>query len=669
MKRRLAILTIALCPGILWCTCPLDPSSTALIAARSSADRSRDSDRDPYYPMLMDIDGEETIGRLEALGTIILGRRDNIILACIPTDNLDKIMDMPGINYASLSRSHSPSLDIARPYCNVDLAQSGTELPHGFDGTGVIAGFSDIGFDPHHLAFSGRVSQTHHYNAAQGEFRHATSETEITHWTTDTPSETHATHVANIFTGAYSGNGLTGVAPGCEIIATTSRLTDVGILAGVEDIIQYAHDKDQPAVINLSLSSYTGPHDGTSLICQYLAHCASDAVICVAAGNSGDKTISAHHTFASGDQAVRVAISDRVTYNVGTTSGLTEIWSDDATPVEIRIDVYDWDTKSAIYSTPWLDYSGGTALLSPDSDAGWGKYFTGRIAISGDVYPYNGRHCVSVAYDTYSTERASGKAWSKYFNCIAMRAKAGTSIHVYSDFATSNICNFGLTGEIKVGSLMSISDMATAPGVIAVGSVSTRNSAPKLDSSEPLTWQHPTDEVSPFNGYGTLPDGTVLPHICAPGHYVISAASSPFVASGGAWNLSSVTTSGDSNYYWYADCGTSMASPYMAGVAALWLQADPSLSASDIIRIAQSTARTGYPTFGSNPRWGAGVIDAHAGLKYILDDTHVPDIPSVTDPAELYDLTGRKVTSPSPPPGIYIRRQGHKCEKTYIRAQ
>lgn len=668
MKHVLIISATFLCAGFMCASSPLDPSSAAVLAADTGTIRSRDGNTDPYLPMLMDITDDETIDRLEAIGTIILGRRDNIILACIPTDNLDEAMDVPGVNYASLSRDSSPSLDIARPYCGVDMVREGIGLPNGFDGSGIIAGFSDIGFDPHHIAFSGRVSQLHDYDAAHGIFRHATSESESAQWITDTPAETHATHVANIFTGAYSANGLTGVAPGCEIVATTSRLTDVGILAGVEDIIKYAHESDKPAVINLSLSSYTGPHDGTSLFCQYLERCAADAVICVAAGNSGDKTLSAHHTFTSDGQTVRVGVSDRLTYNVESTTGLTEIWSHDATPVEIRIDVYDWDTKSAVYSTPWLDYSAGTVLLTPESDAGWSKYFTGRIAVSGAIFPYNGRHCVSVAYDTYSTERASGKTWSKYFTCIAMRAKAGTSIHVFSDFITSNICNLGLTDELKVGSRMSISDMATTPGVIAVGSVSTRNSAPKLNSEQKMTWQHPTDEVSPFNGYGTLSDGTSLPHICAPGHYVVSAASSPFVASGAAWNLSSSTTAGNSTYYWYADCGTSMASPYMAGVAALWLQADPTLSTDEIIRIAQATARTEYYTFGTDPRWGAGVIDALAGLKYILGDTYIHDTLSAPATAEIFDLAGRKVTSTLPAPGIYILRRGSKSQKAYINA-
>ena len=60
-----------------------------------------------------------------------------------------------------------------------------------------------------------------------------------------------------------------------------------------------------------------------------------------------------------------------------------------------------------------------------------------------------------------------------------------------------------------------------------------------------------------------------------------------------------------------------MASPHAAGVIACWLQADSLLTVHDVIDIAQSTANTNYDDF-PNPKWGAGNIDAYAGLKEVL---------------------------------------------------
>ncbi len=59
--------------------------------------------------------------------------------------------------------------------------------------------------------------------------------------------------------------------------------------------------------------------------------------------------------------------------------------------------------------------------------------------------------------------------------------------------------------------------------------------------------------------------------------------------------------------------GTSMASPYVCGVAALMLATQPKLTAAQILGILQRTAR---PLPGTDYRWrddaGFGAIDAEA---------------------------------------------------------
>ena len=73
--------------------------------------------------------------------------------------------------------------------------------------------------------------------------------------------------------------------------------------------------------------------------------------------------------------------------------------------------------------------------------------------------------------------------------------------------------------------------------------------------------------------------------------------------------------------------GTSMATPYMSGICALWLEADPTLTHTQIRDIAQSTAISDsycttdnyYTQQGDGNQAGAGKVDAYAGLKYILD--------------------------------------------------
>ncbi|MFM7662098.1 MAG: S8 family peptidase, partial [Bacteroidota bacterium] len=69
--------------------------------------------------------------------------------------------------------------------------------------------------------------------------------------------------------------------------------------------------------------------------------------------------------------------------------------------------------------------------------------------------------------------------------------------------------------------------------------------------------------------------------------------------------------------------GTSMASPMVAGIAALMLDANPYLSAQQVKEILMQTARqdnyTGsIPPEGSN-RWGAGKVNAYAAVQLALE--------------------------------------------------
>ena len=62
-----------------------------------------------------------------------------------------------------------------------------------------------------------------------------------------------------------------------------------------------------------------------------------------------------------------------------------------------------------------------------------------------------------------------------------------------------------------------------------------------------------------------------------------------------------------------------MASPIAAGVIALWLQACPTLTPQDVMRIISHTSRRVDPTLSyPNNLYGYGEINAYAGLLYIL---------------------------------------------------
>ena len=96
----------------------------------------------------------------------------------------------------------------------------------------------------------------------------------------------------------------------------------------------------------------------------------------------------------------------------------------------------------------------------------------------------------------------------------------------------------------------------------------------------------------------------------------------PILAPGGAYTKPDVTAPGvtvsaadagtASGYV--AMSGTSMATPYVAGVAALALQAAPASAPADVKAAIESTAQ-GRGAAGKDPEWGSGLVDAEAAVQ------------------------------------------------------
>ena len=118
--------------------------------------------------------------------------------------------------------------------------------------------------------------------------------------------------------------------------------------------------------------------------------------------------------------------------------------------------------------------------------------------------------------------------------------------------------------------------------------------------------------------------------------------------------------------------GTSMASPVMTGVVALWLQAKPDLTYDEIIATLSRTCKKPEPnkTYPNN-LYGYGEVDAYAGLLDILGvTTAIPTlsqklagvslqgctlrIEGLTEPTivNVYTLNGQKVFTAQTADGI-----------------
>lgn len=620
----------------------------------------------------------ETIAMLEEEGVIVLRHRDNLALCLIPqmTDSeqtettgargrgrdshlshkLRKIIGGHDIRDAFTRPGIQPTMDKARTFFDADKIYIGQGLPCAYTGKGVVVGFTDIGFDPSHVTFlnasatESRVKRVVQYIESEGLRIQCDTPEEIEAWKTDNDDEFHATHVAGILAGGYEANGYRGCAPEATIVATTSECTDVGILAGVEDIIEYAKSVDAPAVVNISMGYYLGPHDGTSLFCRYLDKCADDAIICLSSGNEGTSRHTISHLFSKEIPSIAFPITSLTNSNFDI-EGASDIWMADATPCTTEAIIFDAAkgmSETFVREIDFSQYSSWLYTSFPEDadlaianedvkiilDEEFAAIFSGRILFSAEVNPVNGRYHIEMQYSLHSDIKPpSGADWGRYLPGARFSGPDGTRIDAYTDGIVSSMHNPPAKYAARPGSSQSVSDLCTGQHVISVGQYVNRTPVTMFGGDQ---WNDPNSPglTSDYSGYGNLVDGRILPLTVAPGTPVISSISGPFLRKNQDWvQYMSYLSDGsglepadprkpldnltyeEGAYYWAPFGGTSMSSPYVAGQIATWLQANPDLNICDILGILSKTNHTeGDHSYVSNPRNGEGIFRPYAGI-------------------------------------------------------
>lgn len=578
------------------------------------------SDHRRYRSAIVTVDQPSDTSRLVEMGAVIWGMRGNMVLACLPTEAIGAMETSEGgIGRVSLGRKVSSCLDKATAATGAGAVVRGEAFPLPYSGRGVTVGFSDTGFDAGHVAFRGRVGGVSHYVDSLAE-RICMPAGEFGNDYTDTSRDFHATHVGGILAGDAAGSRYGGVAPGADIFASTSILYDVGILAGVEDVIAAAKKAGQPAVVNLSLGSLLGPRDGTDAFSRYLDLCGEEGSILIAAGNDGHHPCTATRTLGASSRKMAVLANSTNASDLLQLRGLFDVWSSDGGPMEVRLGVWDILESKIVCFTSQSDFaSSPEALFRVDANAEgeFGKYFAGTALAAAELCPDNSRYNLMVKVDLRSAEAYPGYGWSRYSLIVEVEGmrEATLDLALEGDMELQPVRLSWSTPGTPAGS---INGMACGRNTLAVGSYTSAETTPLINGGTSDWTAYVTEgQASRFSSYGRDFYGRPLPQICAPGAYIVSAMSRQYVESHPQirGRLAAENPQWPGHLY-YAECGTSMATPHAAGVFALWLEADPTLTPAQLRDIATRTARADI----SDPdgRCGAGLIDAVAGLREIL---------------------------------------------------
>ncbi|MBM4374559.1 MAG: S8 family serine peptidase [Deltaproteobacteria bacterium] len=491
----------------------------------------------------------------------------------------------------------------------------------GVDGTGVVVGILDTGVDVSHADFrdangKSRIAWLLRREPPLG--RHP--ELEARFGCTDPaqspcaiyssveldeliaagspPGDTsgHGTHVAAIAAG-NGGLSVTkkpryvGVAPGATLVVaapSSEGFSDPDILNAARFIFDRADALGLPAVINASLGSEFGPHDGTSELERGLAAMigedAPGRAVVVAAGNDGQLYESAR-----GDGPYGIHTEVRVSRHgvtrvpivspgaSGTIVGAGFVWL-----------TFDPEDEVDVALEGPLGASIG--FVGPGDDRG----HRGDEVVAGVINGQIG--------DGYLPEGTNGAivSWSGTWPAseeiaVVLRGDGHAKLWLTATGGAGYGNGLGLMFP-RARRSGTIAVPASHPELIAVGCTVNRRSWPMLEGAVLVLAELEPDDVCSFSAAGPNALGVMKPDLVAPGMNLVSAMSrSVDPRTSDAPIFASSVCPAETQYCYVVDethavsSGTSMSAPQVAGAMALLLQRDPSLTQRKLLQLLQAS--------------------------------------------------------------------------------
>ena len=628
------------------------------------------------------IDNKAVISTLRAHGVIVNCEFDDFVTAQVPVAKLTQVSNLEGVTDIEISKLMELCTDTTLSVTHAGQVINGTDygLPQGYDGSGVIIGIIDTGFDYQHLAFrctddTSRTRIVRVYDPMDSTGHIATIGNnvlpgsifmgeQIDTLTTDNRNGTHGTHTASIAAGMHVG-GYGGMAPGAEIVLCSSRNLNIGIsevelVNSIKYIFSYADSVGKPCVISVSVSTYQGPHDGNDRISKAVAQTVGPGrIFVIAAGNNGSRNLYTHGK-ATTDKQINLLLAQDADFNADNTFFYKNLWFDtwgrakSVRPV-VRFHILDKETQHIVWQSDLIslykkiDASEFSEYYAPDLAFDSVGYISAIISI-GNSSKYEMQCYLHNLRCQQYTVNETGRLISRYaigasiyppssvyprqpdscyidsWMCIGYRIRNYNNSPVFIDEIDENGDTISQMIENFYNwpsDYCSIGTYAVHDSVISAGAFVGRNSYYSLpqgkvvvDNSS-LIGHHYVQTSYQLEGYG--PTGAALPTITAPGVMVV-AAGSRYSYFGQSWHNARVMSY--SGHVWGIMTGTSMAAPTVAGIIAQWLQVEPTLAPGNVKNIiAQTAIKDEWTQDPSNGfRFGPnGKIDAMAGVRYLLN--------------------------------------------------
>lgn len=629
--------------------------------------------------VFIDFESTSVIPILKSHGVIVNCVFDDFLTAQIPIDRLKDVARITGVRGMEISGVAELCSDSTLSVTRAGQVLNGTSygLPQAYDGTGVIIGMIDTGFDYQHTAFrradditKTRIVRVYDPNNSSGHRVQINGSNlpgsvfmneQIDTLTTDA-YETHGTHTTGMAAGRHV-NGYGGTAPGADIVMCTMRnlhssFSELEMINCIKYIYAYADSVGKPCVINISMSNRFGPHDGTDRVSKAIAQCVGPGrILVVAAGNNGNE-----YNYTFGPTTAEKPLSTLIGHfyppgddsyfyvNTWMTSWVRQI----NVPPVIQFHILDKKTKHIVWESELIS----SFLYIPVTEISQYfesyPYMTIKGYMSGLVSqsPANMKYQATCEFKNMMCKEYTTDPWGN----ITSRYQIGVSIYppsvtspsrpdscyvdswmctangrittwntpIYKDVITEDGDTITQTLEnfyTSATNRCSVGTYTINDSVISVGGYLARDSYFSMLDNATIVLEDATlgryayYTSFEYPGYG--PTGKALPTITAPSTIVISSANHL----AGINETTSGTVMKSGNDYWGTMTGTSMAAPAVAGIIAQWLQINPNLSPSQVKDILAQTAIK--DSFTNDPGYGVrfgpnGKVDAMAGVRLLL---------------------------------------------------
>ena len=540
------------------------------------------------------------------------------------------VLLIPCFLFAQVNAVNGIYLNKAVPDGRVDSVYQGIDLPQAFKGEDVIIGITDWGFDYSHPVFYDEQMQNYRILRAWDQYRNAGPAPEgFTYGTELVGQEAllaaqcdtsnvygyyyHGTHVASIAAGAGAGTAFRGVAPEADIILCTFLVSEQAVIDAFYWMYQVAQQEQKRLVINMSWGLYyMGYMDGTGLIADVMQELSDLGVVFVtSAGNNGDVKFHLHQNFDTNTDTLRSVIKFATGGDPNRYGESITMTSSPNTSFRYAIEV-TYTNGDVIGYTPFYDTQSGDFNLDTIAYVeGYPvQYKIENVASSvPSALPHVRLRVKKTVYGgiQYGLVVVADEGDFHAWNLIELTNGVGNWGGAFASAGTG-----WTAGDKEYG----IGAPANVPCAISVAAHYARqkdNTTGQFSGS---------GTIANFTSWGPVIGNPDKPDVSAPGGDVMAALSS--YTSSTEHTPSNTLNFNGRTYGFCRLSGTSMSSPFVAGVVALMLEANPYLTPDQVKSILKETAFLDEFTEATSPvRYGAGKVDAYQAVMRALNYTGV----------------------------------------------